>query len=75
MLVLSLPDLGIGIIVASFQDFGTLPVSQMSLNVFKRTKREVSGRCFKNWNGYHHDPEMNHGPLRGHLLSSEREKG
>ena len=29
--VLSLPGLGIGIIVASFQDFGTLPVSQMSL--------------------------------------------
>ena len=45
----SLPGLGIGITVASFQDFGTLPVSQMSLKVFKRTEREVSGRCFKNW--------------------------
>ena len=47
--VLSFPGLAIGIIVAFFQDFGTLPVSQMSLNVFKRIKREESGRCFKNW--------------------------
>ena len=47
--VLSFPGLGTGIIVASFQDFGTLPVSQMSLNVFRRTEREESERCFKNW--------------------------
>ena len=61
--VLSLPGLGIGIIVASFQDLGTLPVSQTSLYVFKTTEREVS----KTGNGYHQDPEMNHGPLRGQL--------
>ena len=47
--VLSFPGLGIGIIVASFQDFGTLPVSHNSLNVFKRTERDEYGRCFKNW--------------------------
>ena len=46
--LLSFPDLRTGIFVAIFQDFGTLPVSNKSLNVIKRTEREESGRCFKN---------------------------
>ena len=37
---ISFPGLDIGIIVASFQDFGALSVSQMSYNVFNRTKEK-----------------------------------
>ena len=50
--------LGIGIIVASFQDFGTLPVSQMPLNVLKEPKEKCQEDVTKTGNGYHQDPDQ-----------------
>ena len=43
--------------------------------VSKEPKEKCQEDVSKTGNGYHQDPKMNHGPLRGHLLSSEREKG
>ena len=50
-----------------FQDLDTLPVSQIILNVFKRTEGEVWKSVSNTGNGYRQDPEMNHELLLGHL--------
>ena len=41
--------LAMGMMVASLQEGGKTPVSQILLKTLKRHWREASGRCFKIW--------------------------
>ena len=43
----SFPGLALDMMVASLQEGGNYPVSQILLKVFKRNQVEASGRCFK----------------------------